>query len=209
MSDVTGLLRTIGIDVGTLSVFEIAGIAALAVAAAWYDVRARRVPNWLTVGAAIYGLVPLAAAGITGAGWSHFGGHALGLLLGIGLLFPPFYFGGIGAGDVKLLGAIGAMGGAQVAFLTFLGGAVLGGFGSLAVLIYRRQAKRVLRKLAWNATAALLPGGLLREAAIPLEKLPSATGAVGATESPSGKTALVFPYAIAIGAGALLVLVLA
>lgn len=197
-----GVFQATGIDVGTLSVFETAGVAVLAVAAAWYDVKLRRVPNWLTVGAVIYGLVPLVATGIAGGGWGHFGAHALGLAVGIGLLFLPFYFGGIGAGDVKLLGAIGAVGGVKVAFLTFLFGAVLGGIGSLAVLLYKRQTRRVLGKLAWNAAAALVPGGFFRGAAVPLEKLPSASGG-------SGKAALAFPYAVAIASGAILVLLLA
>lgn len=202
MPETAGLLQSMGIDVGTLSTFEVAGVAVLAVVSAWYDVRTRKVPNWLTVGAAIYGLVPLAATGAAGGGWSYFGGHALGLVAGIGLLFLPFYFGGIGAGDVKLLGAIGAVGGLPVAFLTFLFGAVLGGLGSLIVLVRRRQAGRVLGKLTRNAAAALVPGGFIRAAAVPLEKLPSATGG-------SGKAAMAFPYAVAIAGGALLVLFLA
>ena len=63
-----------------------------------------RIPNWLTFGAALAALAygafdwRIAGVGISAAGW----------LAGAALFFPFFALGGMGAGDVKLLAALGA-----------------------------------------------------------------------------------------------------
>src|SRR5262245_29404223 len=101
------------------------GAFALAGAACWFDMRTRCIPNRLTFPAAVVGLV---AATLT-----H-GGHgtvssAAGLVVGLGLFFPLFVLRGMGAGDVKLMGALGAWLGTSsifgVAFYTTLAGGVL------------------------------------------------------------------------------------
>jgi prepilin peptidase CpaA len=71
--------------------------------AVWSDLRTRRLPNWLTVGALVVGLVfrifpggPEVLPGVLSAG----------LALGFG--FPFFLAGGLGAGDVKLMAGLAA-----------------------------------------------------------------------------------------------------
>ena len=81
-------------------------IAALfvAVVACVFDLRTRRIPNWLTFGAAAAGL---AFQGVNGG----LGGFERGLAgwgAGVALLLAPYLLGGMGAGDVKLMGALGA-----------------------------------------------------------------------------------------------------
>jgi prepilin peptidase CpaA len=90
------------------------------------DLRTRRIPNLLTYSAAGCALLfHLATQGWSGLGWS-----AGGWLLGAALFFPIFALRGMGAGDVKLLAAVGAwVGPAQVvavALLTSIAGGVLG-----------------------------------------------------------------------------------
>jgi len=119
------------------------GAFALAAAACWFDVRTRRIPNWLTFPAALLGLVAATAA--------H-GGHgtvssAAGFLVGVALFFPLFALRGLGAGDVKLMGALGAWLGTSiifgVAFYTSLAGGVL----ALALIVKHRYSRQAARNL--------------------------------------------------------------
>ena len=76
----------------------------LAVVACGWDLRTRRIPQALTLGGALAGLVFHSMNG----GWSAGLGSGVGWTVGIAIFFVPFALGGLGAGDVKLLGAIGA-----------------------------------------------------------------------------------------------------
>jgi prepilin peptidase CpaA len=96
------------------------------------DVRTRRIPNWLT-------------GSIAGAGFGlAFGGGvvtptqaALGLLTGLLLMMPGHVIGATGAGDVKLLAAVGTMLGPDLTFRAFLYSAVAGGVFAIAVAVHR------------------------------------------------------------------------
>ena len=108
-------------------------VLSLGLAAAVYiDVRTRRIPNWLTAG--------IAAGGFGLA----FGGGAvtplqalLGLLAGLALMMPGHVMGATGAGDVKLMAAVGAVVGPDVALRAFLYSAVAGGVFAIAVAVRR------------------------------------------------------------------------
>lgn len=76
---------------------------SLAVWMAWGDVRTRRIPNYLTLTTALTGMAyQLGAHGLPGL-WQGF----LGLLLGFTLMIAFYLKGGMGAGDVKALAALG------------------------------------------------------------------------------------------------------
>src|SRR3954471_18021179 len=92
----------------TLHIF----MGALLTLACISDLRTRRIPNVLTFSAAGGALLfHLVSGGWNAAGWS-LAGYGAGLLL----FFPLFALRGMGAGDVKLLAAVGAwLGPAQVA----------------------------------------------------------------------------------------------
>jgi len=75
-----------------------------ATTAAYFDLRWRRIPNWL-VGATIV----LSLAWHTwSSGWDGLKMSAAGLLVGMALLLPLYLLKGMGAGDVKFFAAIGA-----------------------------------------------------------------------------------------------------
>ncbi len=70
-----------------------------------FDVKYRKIPNWLNFGtvalALIYHAIHMNLHGALQA--------LLGCIVGIAALFIPYLMGGMGAGDVKLLGAIGSI----------------------------------------------------------------------------------------------------
>src|SRR5579862_5108784 len=104
-------------------------VAALAVAASRADLRTRRVPNVLTFGAASAGLLLWTFAG----GFSGLAHSALGWLLGLALFFPLFAVAGMGAGDLKLLAAFGALLGPTGALSTALISAIVGGLMAFVI----------------------------------------------------------------------------
>jgi prepilin peptidase CpaA len=75
-----------------------------ATVAGYFDFRWRRIPNWL-VGATV---VLSLGWHIWASGWTGLLMSGGGLLAGIALLLPLFLLRGMGAGDVKFFGAIGA-----------------------------------------------------------------------------------------------------
>jgi prepilin peptidase CpaA len=111
----------------------LAAIAALLALAAGWDLATARIPNWLTLGAAAAALAWHAAAG-GGAGLLA---SAAGWGLGVGLLLLPWLLGGMGAGDAKLMGAVGACLGLKGCFVAFLGTALVGAAAAVALLAWR------------------------------------------------------------------------
>jgi prepilin peptidase CpaA len=143
-------------------------------AAVVIDVRSRRIPNWLT-------------GAIGGAGFGiAFGGGAvtpaqavLGMLAGLVLMMPGHLIGATGAGDVKLMAAIGVVVGPGVVLRAFLYTAVAGGIFALAVAARR---------------------GLLAETIYGTQRLVTAPLAARQTiESPSRANRFAYGPAIAVG----------
>ena len=117
----------------------------LTLAAAW-DIRARRIPNPLV----LTGL----GAGLLWHGWHGGGPELLWSLGGVGvacLALPAYAAGGVGAGDVKLLGAVGALMGPTFLLWTLLGTILAGGLLALGWA----AARGVLRETVQNALLGL------------------------------------------------------
>ena len=97
-----------------------------------YDLKSTRIPNWLTLGtfflALLFNVFQLNLHGIVNC--------LLGFLVGMLLLFIPYLAGGMGAGDVKFLGALGSLVGFKDILLIFFYSAVCGLFLSLIWLIF-------------------------------------------------------------------------
>ncbi|WP_027181220.1 A24 family peptidase [Oleidesulfovibrio alaskensis] len=119
------------------------------------DIRAMRIPNWLTFPAMFAGLAGHGAAG--GADGLLF--SLAGLGLGAALMLLPFLAGVMGAGDVKLMGAAGAFLGAQGVFGAFIWTSFAGGAYALGVLLFHLpQLRAVGRALHTSFTTMLVTG---------------------------------------------------
>jgi prepilin peptidase CpaA len=110
-------------------------VSIMVAAALITDLKARRIPNTLTFGGTILGII----INTFQSGWGGLADSLLGFVVGVGILLIPFLMGGIGAGDVKLLGAIGALMGVHFVFYTTLWAAVAGGLLSLIYLLLHHK----------------------------------------------------------------------
>jgi prepilin peptidase CpaA len=119
-------------------------VIGIGITACVTDLRSRRIPNVLTFGAAAAALVYSGASG----GWSGFGSAALGWLIGGAAFIIPFALGGLGGGDVKLLGALGAWLGPAGAIWVALYTGVAGGVMALAVALASGYLRRALSNVS-------------------------------------------------------------
>ncbi len=116
------------------------GLIVLVSLAAWSDLRTRRIPNSITVtGAAAGVFLHVFYYGASGA-LQSVAGAAFGLAI-----FLVFYIaGGMGAGDVKLFGAVGAFAGPQAMVVVFVFTALLGGIAALALALWSGRLRETL-----------------------------------------------------------------
>jgi prepilin peptidase CpaA len=112
----------------------LAGLAGCLFAAAWWDMRAHRIPNGIVACGMAFGL-----------GWHALAPAGTGLLpalagLGLGLvLFLPLYrLRAMGAGDVKLMAMAGAFLGPADVLGAMLGTFVAGGVVGVGLVLWRR-----------------------------------------------------------------------
>lgn len=126
------------------------------ITAALIDLRSRRIPNELTatmtgigfgLGASAQGDVSLLAS---------LAGFALGLMF----MMPGYLMGATGAGDVKLMGAIGALVGPSMALTAFLCTSVAGGVLALIVAL---QRQRLAQTVAATGRLIAAPGNVPSE----------------------------------------------
>ena len=99
------------------------------------DVRANKIPNIVTIPFAISAL----ALHSFNNGLDGFLFSTAGMATGIAVLVLPYMMGGMGAGDVKLMGAVGGFLGAKATLGAFLFIALAGGIYSLAIILIRRD----------------------------------------------------------------------
>ncbi|CAG4888823.1 A24 family peptidase [Paraburkholderia saeva] len=130
-------------------------VLALATTAAVWDWKSRRIPNWLVAGALLISLpIQWSVHGLTEGTQTWL----LGCIVG-GLFFLPGYaIRAVGAGDVKLMAAIGALCGPAVAIYVGLVACALGGIWALATLLRRKRTKEGLTNAL--SMIVVLPGGI-------------------------------------------------
>ena len=119
-------------------------LIALVLCAAVYDVRYRRIPNWLTVAGVLVGL---ALNGFLDQGRPGlFVSSLLGLAIAFAVYFVLYALRAMGAGDVKLMAAVGAIVGWPNWFGIFIVTAIVGGIMALILVAARGRVKRTF----WN-----------------------------------------------------------
>jgi prepilin peptidase CpaA len=119
-------------------------VISIGLAACAFDVRTRRIPNALTLSAAVAGMLYHAAtSGVAGVQTS-----AAGWLLGLLLLLPYFALGGMGGGDVKLVAALGAWLGPWETFWLAMYAGIAGGVIGLIVAISHRYVRRAMTNIS-------------------------------------------------------------
>lgn len=135
------------------------GIDALVVAiiAAAIDVRQHRIPNWLTYPGIVMGIVLRWSF----FGWRGLGSAVAGCLLAGGVVFLFYLMRAMGAGDVKLLAALGSLIGPSDALVVLAATAISGGVLALFYVIFRRRVGATLRNVgsvltfhSWNGLKA-------------------------------------------------------
>lgn len=112
-------------------------LIVLILAAVAWDLKCQKIPNKLTLPAVFVGIFyHTYTGGPEGLAFS-----ALGLLVGLAFFMIPFILGGIGGGDVKLMGAIGALKGWVFVLSAGLLTAVLGGVIALIAIVITKRFK--------------------------------------------------------------------
>jgi prepilin peptidase CpaA len=125
-------------------------LVLIVVTAAIYDLRYRRIPNWLVLvglvlgiglNTAMFALAGLQAAGLTRA--------LLGMGLALLIYFPLYLLRAMGAGDAKLMAAVGAIVGWGNWLAIFVLTAVIGGVMGLVVLLFAGRLRKTFWNLGW------------------------------------------------------------
>jgi prepilin peptidase CpaA len=156
----------------------------LSLLAMYSDLRWRRIPNYLILPAVALGiLLNFLGDGLSGMLQAFFG-----LVVGMSLLLLPYLLGGMGGGDVKLMGALGTLLGSHAILNVFLYTSLVGGVIAIVVAVSNQSLIETFKRI-WLFLKCIF-----------LFQAPS-TGALVFKKSPT------MPYGVAIGAGTLFYLV--
>jgi prepilin peptidase CpaA len=159
-------------------------VQVLVLLAIYSDLRWRRIPNCLTLPAIALGFL----LNFMGNSWNGLIFAFCGLLVGLGLLMLPYLLGGMGGGDVKLMGALGALMGSYSVLNIFLYATLVGGGIAIVVVIANKSLIETLKKV-WLLLKCIF-----------LFRAPLAGAGLF-------KKSTEIPYGVAVGAGAVIYLV--
>lgn len=137
----------------------------MAIMISYMDIRYRRIPNKLVLLTLLGGIaVNTITRGSVGL-FASLGGIALGF----GLMFFLHAFGTMGAGDVKLFAAIGAVSGLKLVLPTLLVVAITGAVFAILKMIYARRVTTTMIGVL-QFFVGLLPGQRVPRFEIPEDK---------------------------------------
>lgn len=131
---------------------NIALLLVLILSSGFWDLKERKIPNKVTFTGILIGILfNTFMGGLTGLVQSF-----IGLLAGLAIFFLPFAMGGMGAGDVKLMGAIGALMGWQFSIMTAVYSALVGGVMVIGYLLFKGTFLDTLKKMIFSLITILL-----------------------------------------------------
>lgn len=107
------------------------------------DLRTRRIPNWLSLSGCLVGL--LLSALISGSVGAMSAGA--GMLLAFAIALPFWLIGWVGAGDVKLLAAVGAFVGSGLVFKVLIATGLAGGLLAAGALMWRGMLGQMIQRM--------------------------------------------------------------
>ena len=145
-----------------------------------FDLQQGRIPNWLILVGVLGGIAVNTMKGLDQLLYSLFG-----LGLGVGILILPFALGWLGAGDVKLLGAVGSILGVSWMPRVFFYSALAGGLLALYVVCFRARGGLAFGRLWLDLKLFLVSRG-------------------GVAPGPAIGTRSCVPLGVAIGLGTLI-----
>jgi prepilin peptidase CpaA len=142
-------------------------LASVLLVAGVTDLRSCKIPNWLTISAMAGGLLSHSLLnGLSGLLFS-----VKGLGLGLAMFLILYIVGGMGAGDVKLLAAVGSFIGAEGVFSAGIIAMLLGGLYAMALIIARCGVRASLKQMPTILKSCILMPGAL-EAFTPAKAQP-------------------------------------
>jgi prepilin peptidase CpaA len=110
------------------------------------DLKYRKILNIVTLPSVILAfLYYVTSKGLDGLLFS-----GKGFLVGLSILLIPYILGGMGAGDVKLMAAIGALMGTSFVFYSFIYTALIGGLIGVLLIIKAKGLKNSIKSLFFN-----------------------------------------------------------
>lgn len=124
----------------------------MTMASASVDVRKHKIPNVITFPAMLAAISYYSAC----YGWDGFVFSASGICVGTALLLIPYLMGGMGAGDAKLMGAVGAVLGIERTLTAFLFISAAGCIYALLIIVFQRQRMKGYFKQLWLTAQGIL-----------------------------------------------------
>lgn len=155
--------------------------------ASWIDYSQRRVPNWLNLTLILAGFVAQACF----FGWTGVTTGFWGMLTGLGLLIVPWLMHGMGAGDVKLLSAVGVWLGPLLTLYSFVLGAAIGGVVAVIMIVSTGRLRMACANMALILTKCSTRKTVFSEFA---------------SAKSFGETSQLLPYGVPLTAGTLIIL---
>jgi len=125
------------------SLILLGALALLLVAACWYDLKSRTIPNGLNIAIAVLAIPFWWSVGL--ALWPDVAVQLGVAALAFGLFAIAFAMGGMGGGDVKLIGALALWLPFQALILLLFIMSVAGGLLTIALWLRHKLARRTER----------------------------------------------------------------
>ena len=116
----------------------------LLVIASFSDYATYKIPNWLTLGGILFGLIYNSAFPFSINPRHAFLWAAGGMLIGLGTMLPLYILKIMGAGDVKLMTMIGAILGVNDTLYVILFSFMIGGIAAIGFAIANQALTRML-----------------------------------------------------------------